>query len=42
MRRTKRASKKRSQLAQEAQDTETRIERLYQDAARDFVQRLIA
>ena len=33
MRRTKRASKKRSQLAKEAQDTATRIERLYQDAA---------
>ena len=33
MRQTKRASKKRSQLAKEAQDTETRIERLYQDAA---------
>ena len=33
MRRTKRASKKRSQLAKEAQDTATRIERLCQDAA---------
>ena len=33
MRRTKRASKKRSQLAKEAQDTATKIERLYQDAA---------
>ena len=33
MRQTKRASKKRSQLAKEAQDTSTRIERLYQDAA---------
>jgi len=33
MRRTKRASKKRSQLAKEAQDTATRIERRYQDAA---------
>ena len=33
MRQTKRASKKRSQLAKEGQDTETRIERLYQDAA---------
>ncbi|MGA7456666.1 MAG: phasin family protein [Methyloceanibacter sp.] len=33
MRRTKRASKKRGQLAREAQDTETRIERLYQDTA---------
>ena len=32
MRQTKRASKKRSQLAKEAQDRETRIERLYQDA----------
>ena len=33
MRQTKRASKKRSQLTKEAQDTTTRIERLYQDAA---------
>ena len=33
MRQTKRASKKRGQLPKEAQDTETRIERLYQDAA---------
>ena len=33
MRQTKRASKKRSQLVKKAQDTETRIERLYQDAA---------
>ena len=33
MRRTKRPLKKRSQLAKEAQDTATRIERLYQDAA---------
>ena len=33
MRQTKRASKKRSQLVKEAQDTETRTERLYQDAA---------
>jgi hypothetical protein len=33
MRRTKRASKKRSLLAKEGQDTATRIERLYQDAA---------
>ena len=33
MRRSKTASKKRSQLAKEAQDTATRIERLYQDAA---------
>ena len=33
MRQTKRASKKRSQLAKEAKDTATRIERLYQDAA---------
>ena len=33
MRRTKRASKKRNQSAKEAQDTATKIERLYQDAA---------
>ena len=33
MRQTKRASKKRGQLAKQAQDRETRIERLYQDAA---------
>ena len=33
MRRTKRASKKRSQLAKEAQDTAKTIERLYEDAA---------
>ena len=33
MRRTKRASKKRSLSATEAQDTATRIERLYQDPA---------
>ena len=33
MRQTKRASKKRGQLPKEAQETETRIERLYQDAA---------
>jgi hypothetical protein len=33
MRQTKRASKKRSKLAKQAQDTATRIERRYQDAA---------
>ena len=33
MRRTKKASQKRRQVAKEAQDTATRIERLYQDAA---------
>jgi hypothetical protein len=33
MRQTKKKSKKRSQLANEAQDTTTRIERLYDDAA---------
>ena len=32
MRRTKKASKKRNQVAKEAQDTTTRIERLYQEA----------
>ena len=33
MRRTKKASQKRRQVAKEAQDTTTRIERLYQEAA---------
>jgi hypothetical protein len=33
MRQTKRASKKRRKLAKQAQDTATRIERRYQDAA---------
>ena len=33
MRRTKKASQKSRQVAKEAQDTATRIERLYQDAA---------
>ena len=33
MRRTKKASQKRNQVAKQAQDTATRIERLYQDAA---------
>ena len=33
MRRTKKASQKRRQVAKEAEDTTTRIERLYQEAA---------
>ena len=33
MRRTKKASQKRNRVAKEAQDTTTRIERLYQEAA---------